>query len=632
MITKITKSALVTLLLFTLSACGGGSGDGDTIASSNTTASSNTALAVDKLFNVEECVVEVEVDNLYGQKEVKCNNVSIGQYYEIDRFRDKIMRYPADKQVYATIVKKAPASKKTEPFFGIHIFSEKDKKLMLLGDVFTSDLKAPRYSLQVGEEFILEGRVSMKQKSSLSISDSELREYLNLGQDDNIPYYIKVPFKVKIVGVKKNKKRDMYIDTIRKKIPLLVIRVRDDANETFAADLNETHSYFYGFDIDQLSHTMMRNTGSQMIPIEANETQGVQSDGIIDVVLQDYKTTDVQGSRDIDGLTLVGVEALKQADGFIDFSSFDKNNDGVLSEKDELAIVLMFPKRKIAEVSNDSYVALAIKIPPSNDQYHYTSNDGIDVWGKNIPNGMTQEQFDTLATNRISFIQEYDIGKDLGEFTEITSSIYHELGHEMYGLVDLYDIDQSTDGLYSLGLMSDPDVKSNLSFDNETELRAIMCAYSAVRSGIITPIEINSTQTITLTPQEINATRNIFKLKTSKDNEFFYIENFLANPVRVNQKLIERDLGEFVDGVLITRVNNNQTNNRDENNRLVDVVYNLSKPLANSTIEEVTHSPFFEEGDIADNLYLSDGSDSGITIENIKYNPDGSITLDVVYP
>jgi len=488
------------------------------------------------------CVVEIEEDNLYGAKAIVCEESKLDSGWSIQR---------------ADILDSD----------GFTAYSD------IGGDVEALTIKTVTpYTITDGEEHNLIFSITGKNEET-----SEQR---------------KMEGQIIVKGVPPESKKI----SPETQYPVLVIRINlTDAN--ISNTEQRASNITFGFDLDQMNHAMLRNSASTRTFIPAAESYGTANDGIITVDLN--RSTFPSGSYgDFALVTSYAEDAIKLADPFINFSSFDVDGDGVLIEK-ELSIVTVFPEDSLYNINGHAAFS------SNSFSNSYDSDDGIRVILKDYP-----------STNMVVFVDENDDA----------NVRFHELGHTIWGLIDLYDIDYSSNGTGDFGLMDGGVNKRENNYKNPE----IMMAYSQVSSGFLSPQAVTSTQRVTLYPATMETHHNIIKVSSNRSDEFFYLENFLFSHVRPRPESAE-DALDSIGGIFVTKINTgtSATSNYDDDNRIVDVVYPDEKESQLSYEVPPVETPFFDETDSIQDIKYSDGNSSGISINNITFNGDGSISADI---
>ena len=208
---------------------------------------------------------------------------------------------------------------------------------------------------------------------------------------------------------------------------------------------------------------------------------------------------------------------------------------------------------------------------------------------------------------------------DIGVFT-------HEFGH-IFGLPDLYDTDNSSEGLGNWCLMAGGSWGGN---GNTPHTPVHMSAWCKIQLGWVTPTVVN-----TFMPDEVfvNAEQNpvVYKIwrQGPINKEYFLLEN---------RQKINFDRFLYIGGLLIYYVDDNQPNNRDENHYKVGLVqadglWDLNKGRnrgdAGDPYPGSTNNTIF---DVASNPNSNDyqNNPTYVSVRNIRLNGQNVIaTLDV---
>lgn len=146
----------------------------------------------------------------------------------------------------------------------------------------------------------------------------------------------------------------------------------------------------------------------------------------------------------------------------------------------------------------------------------------------------------------------------IGELIEI-GVFTHEYGH-IFGLPDLYDTDNSSEGLGNWCLMAGGSWGGN---GNTPHTPVHMSAWCKKQLGWVTPLDITSYNPDVVIPNVENSPV-IYRMWRMGpiDKEYFLIEN---------RQKIKFDRYLYNNGLLIFHVDDNKTNNRDENHYKVDL-------------------------------------------------------------
>jgi len=208
---------------------------------------------------------------------------------------------------------------------------------------------------------------------------------------------------------------------------------------------------------------------------------------------------------------------------------------------------------------------------------------------------------------------------DIGVFT-------HEFGH-LFGLPDLYNTDNSSEGLGNWCLMAGGSWGGN---GNTPHTPVHMSAWCKIQLGWVTPTVVN-----TFMPDEVfvNAEQNpvVYKIwrQGPINKEYFLLEK---------RQKINFDRFLYIGGLLIYHVDDNQPNNRDENHYKVGLVqadglWDLNKGRnrgdAGDPYPGSTNNTIF---DVASNPNSNDyqNNPTYVSVRNIRLNGQNVIaTLDV---
>jgi len=212
------------------------------------------------------------------------------------------------------------------------------------------------------------------------------------------------------------------------------------------------------------------------------------------------------------------------------------------------------------------------------------------------------------------YFVSYTIQSELvhGEMTSI-GVFTHEFAHTL-GLVDLYDIYYSSNGIGDFGLMGTG--SKNSAFGRSGDCPAHMCAWSKIRLGWIDPLITDvpgyqQIQSSAIYPQCIRINGNM------PEHEYFLVEN--------RQKMkFDRDLPGESGGMLIWHIDDSRYMNHDPDNRVVD----LEQAQKLQTLDLQYEDPEYSSGD--NNDYFREGKEfSKYTDPNSKsdYGIDSGISI-----
>ncbi len=231
-------------------------------------------------------------------------------------------------------------------------------------------------------------------------------------------------------------------------------------------------------------------------------------------------------------------EACQKADPDIDFSLYDRNNDGYV---DALFVIHQGPGREETGNGNDihshrwrlDYAGVG----------NYTTGEGKICRDYSIEPEMHNSTTYSNIYNKI-----------------ITIGVFaHEFGH-IIGLPDLYDTDYSSDGLGNYCLMSGGSWGGN----GQSPSRPVhMCAWAKAQKGWLTPENIPANVADKKLPP-VETSRSVYKIwkNGTPGQQYFLVENRRRQGF---DALLPND------GLLIYHVDTYYSNNSNDNRRLVDL-------------------------------------------------------------
>jgi M6 family metalloprotease-like protein len=287
--------------------------------------------------------------------------------------------------------------------------------------------------------------------------------------------------------------------------------------------------------------------------LPVRETESVPDDGIITVALN--KTHPDSGTTDAIQSDLTA--ALEVAGDYLDFHTYDSDNNGALSIN-ELQLIFI--------------------IAGDEDAYGWTPNPSVWAHSSCLTHPPTVDGVLLMGCGTDGSYSLF--GERHGDHDATIGVIAHELGHAAFNLPDLYDTyDASSYGIGYFGLMGQGSWGSTAAdkvYDLYGNTPVHFCAWSKLRNGWITPTTFGGSgpQSIQLNAASSPA-YNVVKLPIS-ETEYFLLEN------RDNAGYDEgmSDLAGVFDGgmavwhidetVIAANLANNTVNN-DELHRGVDV-------------------------------------------------------------
>jgi M6 family metalloprotease-like protein len=281
----------------------------------------------------------------------------------------------------------------------------------------------------------------------------------------------------------------------------------------------------------------------------ANESYGTADNGVVGWVNVGYAHPNSAGSTN-DANRQMSKDAIIAADPYIDFSAYDGNGDGYV-DSDELAVVV------IAAGYETSY-----------DGGSYTPT----VWGHQWTLGWGSVDSPLVDGVRVG---DYHAGTGgYAQFGEVHQSnvsnshqatmgiMVHELGHLIFGLPDLYDIDGSSEGVGAFCIMGAGSWgKANTdTYSGETPV--LPGAWTKYNRGWVNPsIGSGSTSIVATGSISVTETNSVYKLPTELPNEYFLVEN--RQPAGYDRGL-ERWLGSGFGGLAIWHLDEVKVDNTEE--------------------------------------------------------------------
>jgi len=404
---------------------------------------------------------------------------------------------------------------------------------------------------------------------------------------------------------------------------LVVIRV-NFSNKTFTNSASTWANKIFGVGSGELNNYYNEISNGKFQFVSANESDGV-NDGIITVNLNTpHPGNDDPANGDFH-LWNTFNSAIAQADPYIDFSSFDTNNDGAIS-KDELQIVFIVAGGESSTGWNPSSSIWGMKSCYSNPiTPSAPTHDGVRLM--KCSDGGDFARFGELH------FQSNPADATIG-------IIAHELGHSTFDLPDLYDIDGNSGGIGDFGLMSAGSWGKRPS-QRPGATPSHMTAWSKMVAGFITPITLGSGN---YTARQLKGTSssnfNAIRVNTSNPGEYFLLENRAPAGYDLGMSyLAGLVVGNFTGGLLITHIDESRApfSNSDPSHKLVDVIEAANPELDSDT-------PAHNNGHINNLFFASnvanlfqtdtkkyDGTTTGIEFTNITA-PGLSMSVDITIP
>lgn len=249
-------------------------------------------------------------------------------------------------------------------------------------------------------------------------------------------------------------------------------------------------------------------SGFHFVP--AAESQGAGNDGIVEVTLG-YSHPNT-GANMTDANRQVVKDALNAANGYVNFSGFDRNADHGLSNN-ELHVVTILAGYEHA--------------------YGYACGNTPSVWGHRWSLGWTVAApvLDGVAVSDSAFGGGYtQQGEWHCEHQAVIGLLCHELGHDI-GLPDLYDTDAgngSSQGIGVFSVMAGGSWGKSSSDAYQGMSPVHPDAWSKLAMGFLTPTMAAANGSYTLY-QTGGGTHNVVRINTNDLNQYFLIENRQLN-------------------------------------------------------------------------------------------------------
>ncbi|MBX7256995.1 MAG: M6 family metalloprotease domain-containing protein [Candidatus Hydrogenedentes bacterium] len=312
--------------------------------------------------------------------------------------------------------------------------------------------------------------------------------------------------------------------------PVLTILV-NYTNISFAYTDANFQSAIYGAS-NSVKEFYLENTYGTFTVTTANETYGTANDGIVHITRPVVHPNMGGGDSRPEASAI-----LSAANSYVNYATFDSNSDGTITS-DELAIVMI-----LAGYEN----AYGGTYTPKVWGHAWTLSSALMLDGVNLqPYTMFGERHRSDADdNHMATI----------------GIMCHELGHLMLELPDLYDTDESSEGIGNWGLMGGGSWNYIGTWAGDSP--AHLSAWCKSALDIVTPTDVlSSTTGANILEGSSNA--SILRLWVDKYRigEYFLIENRQQSGF---------DAGLPGNGLLIWHVDDRMTDNTDESHKWVDL-------------------------------------------------------------
>lgn len=326
---------------------------------------------------------------------------------------------------------------------------------------------------------------------------------------------------------------------------LFILAEFTDQSGTYAETEWETYS-------ETLIHDYFNTASNGNVSLSpARESYGTADNGIVGWVSLGYAHPDTGADTGTENRTLSS-DAITAADPYIDYSAYDTDGDGWV-DADELAIVVVVAGYEAAYSSDYSPSVWGHKWSVSSPP----TLDGVIVGGYHIGAGGYAQ------------IGEIHRRTDDDAHQATLGIMVHELGHLIYDLPDLYDTDGSSSGIGIWGIMGEG-VWGQAGDDTWAgETPVLPTAWTRYTCGWADGTEGSGSQSVTGAGEtDATAANTLVLAATDDEQEYFLVENRQPSGY---DKGLERWLGEDFGGLAIWHIDEGQTDNTDDDNRLVDL-------------------------------------------------------------
>ena len=249
-----------------------------------------------------------------------------------------------------------------------------------------------------------------------------------------------------------------------------------------------------------------------------------------------------------------------------------------------------------------------------------SSGNGMDLWSVHYSG--TTISTDERPFSEASIIPEYE---ESGGQQPPLGVMVHEFGHELH-LPDLYDTDDSSEGIGSWGVMAAG------SWNDYGRTPGHPSAWSKIQLGWVTPTLVTQ-DTLGVVLDPWSETGQVYKLPIPA-NESDSEEYFLLT----NRQLADYDEHLPGAGLLIWHIDDSRSSNNDESHKLVDLEEadgrnDMDRPRGSGGNRGDADDPWTgDEGSFTQssspNSTAYDGSDSGWRITEITLNGD-QVSFDI---
>ncbi|WP_024299421.1 M6 family metalloprotease domain-containing protein [Methylomicrobium lacus] len=324
-----------------------------------------------------------------------------------------------------------------------------------------------------------------------------------------------------------------------------------------------TASNFADFQSNQLQRYFRETSYGRFQTVPATESFGTLNDGIVGWLPLNQNHPNPGGSVDSRNRQLTA-DAIKAADPYVDYASYDFNNDGYL-DSDELAVVV------IPAGYETSYGGSNCAGTPSVWGHHWSLGwgtvaaptvDGVIVGDYHLGNG-GYAQFGEIHGIQTSCAVRTDHQATLGIMA-------HELGHLILHWIDLYDTDYTSAGLGNFSLMSRGtwSWKPGDLYHGQTPVHPD--GWSKLYAGWVDPVyDIVGFFTLPAAGSGTATATNAVQIQTTSDPKQYYL---FENRSQYGYDRGLYRVGSTTGGIAVLHIDENISDNDNEGHKKVDLV------------------------------------------------------------
>jgi len=403
---------------------------------------------------------------------------------------------------------------------------------------------------------------------------------------------------------------------------LVIVRV-NFTDKSFTNDAATWSSKIFGTATGELNHYYNEISYGKFQFVPATENDGV-NDGLIDVSLSiAHPGNDDPVNGDFHMWNVLK-DALILADNDIDFSTYDADNNGKISD-DELQVMFLV-------AGGESSTGMAIN---SSIWAMASCYDGSSTTSAPVLDGITV--MDCASLGGFSRFGEKHFPAPNTQDATI-GIIAHELGHAALGLPDLYDADGQSGGIGQFGLMGGGSWGMQPG-ERPGQTPVHMTGWSKMQSWFVTPTVVSADSTITADGTD-SASYTLYQINTSNSGEYFLLENRPASGYDLGLSRLEGLTGAYTGGLSILHIDDNIADNKNPSHKKVDVMEAAQAQLdldnQGYTVHNSGHIQNLFTASGIDTLLQADtkeysGTNTGIQITNISA-AGSSMTADVDLP